>query len=75
MSNARRLHIPHMITEFDENLLVPLADNFSAIQRHVALTQARVEVLEELSDAIFLALGSIETALEEILAELSTAST
>jgi len=44
MSN--RLHIPHLIKEFDEQMLVPLAGNFSEIQRHVALTQARVEALE-----------------------------
>lgn len=67
MTQTRRLNIPHRITEFDDNMLVPLGRNFDEIQRHVARTQARVENLEEYQNAIFYALSSIEEALEEIL--------
>lgn len=60
MSDYKRLHIPHMISEFDENMLKPLYDNFSEIQRHVSMVQARVE--------------SLETQMESVIAALSTST-
>ena len=42
----KTLHIPHLIKEFDDQMLVPLAGNFSEVQRIVAMTQARVTALE-----------------------------
>ena len=58
MSNYKRLHIPHMISEFDDNMLKPLHDNFSEVQRHVSITQARVELLESQVEAIIAALST-----------------
>lgn len=52
------LHIPHLIKEFDDQMLVPLAGNFSEVQRHVAQTQARVTVLETQVAAIIAALST-----------------
>ena len=46
MTDYKTLHIPHLIKEFDDQMLVPLAGNFSEVQRHVAMTQARVTALE-----------------------------
>lgn len=46
MTSYKTLHVPHLIKEFDDQMLVPLAGNFSEIQRHVAMTQARVTALE-----------------------------
>lgn len=52
MSSPKRLQIPHVITEFDDNILVPLNKNFGEIQIKVAETQRRVEVLETLVNEI-----------------------
>ena len=46
MSSPTRLHIPHVITEFDEAMLVPLDRNFSEIQRHFVILQQRIETAE-----------------------------
>lgn len=74
MSDYKRLHIPHMINEFDENMLVPLSGNFSEIQRHVSLAQARLEALEAQMDIVSDALTTIDGTLESILAILSTST-
>ena len=71
-SVARILHIPHKITEFDEEMLKPLDDNFSAVQRHVARTQVRVRQLEENQEDIINTLNDIEILLTEIVNALST---
>ena len=68
MTQTRRLNIPNQIVEFDDNMLVPLNRNFDEVQRHVARTQARVESLEEMMDAVIYGLSAIEESLEEILA-------
>ena len=63
-----------MINEFDENMLVPLSGNFSEIQRHVSLAQARLEALETQMDIVSDALTTIDGTLESILAILSTST-
>ena len=65
MTKPLKLHIPHVITEFDENMVVPLSRNFGEIQRHVAGTQLRVDTLED-------DLEALTTVVDGILALLST---
>ena len=65
MTKPLKLHIPHVITEFDENMVVPLSRNFGEIQRHVAATQIRVDALEDALDALTI-------VVDGILAVLST---
>lgn len=55
-------------------MLVPLAGNFSEIQRHVSMTQARVEALESQMDGVIDTLDAIDTTLTEILEALSTST-
>ena len=65
MTKPLKLHIPHVITEFDKNMVVPLSRNFGEIQRHVAATQIRVDALEDALDALTI-------VVDGILAVLST---
>lgn len=46
MSSMKKLHIPNVITEFDENMLIPLSRNFGEIQRHVARAEANLEAMD-----------------------------
>ena len=75
----RRLHIPNTITEFDDQMLVPLTDNFVAIQKHVSRAEADIAALAEgfqlYVNETNQALIEINETLEAILEELSTEST
>ena len=73
-----KLHIPYNITEFDDNMLVPLSRNFGEIQRHVAQAQADIEsitaTLSTFIDATNASLLTITENIELILEELSTST-
>ena len=47
MSSMKKLHIPNVITEFDENMLIPLSRNFGEIQRHVARAETNIESMDQ----------------------------
>ncbi len=61
MSKPLKLQIPQKITEFDENMLVPLSKNFGEIQIKVAQTQQRVDQLENDVATIIAALSTAST--------------
>lgn len=60
MSNYLKFAMPHVITEFDNDMLVPLEKNFSAIQRALVLIQVRVDTLETNYTALEARVAAIE---------------
>ncbi len=71
MTVRKKLHIPNTLTEWDDQMLVPLNNNFGEIQRAVAQAQFDIEsiassVTQYVSDTNE-ALISINQILNQIL--------
>ena len=68
----KKLALPHVITEFDDEMLVPLSNNFTALEKATVRLQLRADTIEGNILALSTAYEQMNVVLQDVVNDLTT---